>query len=156
MDTKLVPPSTEGQKRRVSGVSRRRDNADSIQSFNRSSAQAALSGKKRELKYSDFGKLFGGRLLESEIAGVVYSVDGKSVRSESRALTQTEIDRANRLARIVELSERVFGDAEKSSRWLKKPRAKLSGQTPLALIATDAGAAVVEEMLHRIDHGMFA
>ena len=41
-------------------------------------------------------------------------------------------------------------------RWLRKPKKALSGETPLAYLATEEGARVVEEMLHRIDHGLLA
>ena len=36
------------------------------------------------------------------------------------------------------------------------PKRALQGETPLAYLASEAGARVVEEMLHRIEHGMFA
>jgi putative toxin-antitoxin system antitoxin component (TIGR02293 family) len=71
-------------------------------------------------------------------------------------LTVEETDKAMRLERIAVQAERVFGDAEKAHRWLRKPKRALKGETPLAYLASEAGARVVEEMLHRIDHGMFA
>ncbi|WP_346348059.1 MbcA/ParS/Xre antitoxin family protein [Bradyrhizobium sp. 139] len=36
------------------------------------------------------------------------------------------------------------------------PRKALGGETPLAYLATEAGARVVEEMLDQIDHGIWA
>lgn len=71
-------------------------------------------------------------------------------------LTVEETDKAVRLARVDKLAAKVFGDAAKSSRWLRKPKASLGGETPLAYLATEAGARAVEEMLNRIDHGIFA
>jgi Protein of unknown function (DUF2384) len=125
--------------------------------YTRSMAEAAISGKKQKHNYLLFNKIFKGRLTPEEIATTIYAekaVDGAPLKA--MPFGSLESDRANRLARIVELSDRVFGDTEKSSRWLRKPRVKLTGQTPLELLVTDAGAAVVEEMLHRIDHGMYA
>ncbi|MCK1362658.1 antitoxin Xre/MbcA/ParS toxin-binding domain-containing protein [Bradyrhizobium sp. 199] len=76
--------------------------------------------------------------------------------SEGEPLTVEETDKAVRLARIDRLAATVFGNAVKAHRWLRKPKKALSGETPLAYLATEAGARVVEEMLHRIDHGILA
>ena len=62
-------------------------------------------------------------------------------------------EEALRLARIAELAQRVFGDAGKADRWLRKPKRELSGATPLACLSSEAGAHAVEQMLNRIDHG---
>lgn len=76
--------------------------------------------------------------------------------SDGEPLTVEETDKAVRLARVDRLAANVFGDAAKSHRWLRKPKKALGGETPLAYLATEAGARVVEEMLHRIDHGILA
>ncbi len=71
-------------------------------------------------------------------------------------LTREESDRAVRVARIAATAEQVFGDVEKSWRWLRRPMRQLGGRTPIAMLATEVGARVVEEVLARIDYGMFA
>jgi len=71
-------------------------------------------------------------------------------------LTVEETDKLLRLKRIAALAQRVFGDADKAHRWLRKPKRELKGDTPLAFLASEAAARVVEEMLHRIEHGIFA
>ena len=71
-------------------------------------------------------------------------------------LTVEETDRAVRLASVAELAERVFGDKEKAHRWLRKPKLALDRATPLAYLASEAGARMVEDMLWRIDYGFFA
>jgi putative toxin-antitoxin system antitoxin component (TIGR02293 family) len=77
-------------------------------------------------------------------------------RAADEPLTVEETDKALRLARIAVQAERVFGEPEKAHRWLRKAKRELKGETPLAYLASEAGARVVEEMLHRIEHGMFA
>ena len=77
-------------------------------------------------------------------------------QAQKELLTVEETDKALRLARIADLARRVFGDDEKAHRWLRKPKRELSGQTPLAFLASETGARTVEQMLHRIDHGVFA
>ena len=76
-------------------------------------------------------------------------------KAASARLTQDETDRAVRLARIQLDADRVFADPETASLWLRTPRPSLSGQTPLSLLRTEAGAMVVSEVLGQIDHGMF-
>jgi putative toxin-antitoxin system antitoxin component (TIGR02293 family) len=77
-------------------------------------------------------------------------------RSDDELLTVEETDKALRLKRIAILAEQVFGDPAKAYRWLRKPKRSLSGETPLAYLASENGARVVEEMLRRIEHGIFA
>jgi putative toxin-antitoxin system antitoxin component (TIGR02293 family) len=69
---------------------------------------------------------------------------------------------SNRLATLVRtleiktLADRVLGDEETAETWLHRPNAALSGQRPADLLKDELGAAVVREMLERIDHGIFA
>ena len=71
-------------------------------------------------------------------------------------LSIEETDKAVRLGRIDRLAAEVFGDPAKAHRWLRKPKRALGDETPLAYLATEAGARAVEEMLNQIDHGMRA
>ena len=71
-------------------------------------------------------------------------------------LTVEETDRAIRLARVAELAQHIFGDKAKANRWLRKPKRALGHATPLAYLASEAGARRVEDMLYRIDSGFFA
>ena len=77
-------------------------------------------------------------------------------RSEDELLTVEETDKALRLKRIATLAEQIFVDAAKAQRWMRKPKRFLAGETPLAYLASENGARVVEEMLRRIEHGIFA
>ncbi len=61
-----------------------------------------------------------------------------------------------RTVEIKTLAERVFGSPAKADDWLSRPNPSLSAQRPLDLLKDELGAAVVREMLERIDHGIFA
>jgi putative toxin-antitoxin system antitoxin component (TIGR02293 family) len=76
-------------------------------------------------------------------------------KAANEPLTVEETDKALRLERIAAQAERVFGEPDKAQRWLRKAKRELKGETPLAYLATEAGARVVEEMLFRIEHGIF-
>ena len=77
-------------------------------------------------------------------------------KAKKEPLTQEESDRAVRLARIISLAEKVFADKEKALQWLHKPKKRFQGRVPIALLITESGARLVEEMLYQIDHGIFA
>ncbi len=77
-------------------------------------------------------------------------------KAANEPLTIEETDKALRLERIAVQEERLFGDPAKAHRWLRKAKRELKGETPLAYLASDAGARTVEEMLFRIEHGIFA
>lgn len=77
-------------------------------------------------------------------------------RAAGEPLTVEESDRTVRFARIVALAESVFGERDKALRWLRKPKVRLDRRSPLDVLATDAGARVVEQALRQIEHGIFA
>jgi putative toxin-antitoxin system antitoxin component (TIGR02293 family) len=94
---------------------------------------------------------------EAEIHELVVAKRTLARRSAAKEpLTVEETDKALRLARIAALAERVFGEREKARRWLRKPKRQLADETPIAYLASESGARIVEEMLHRIDHGIAA
>ena len=94
---------------------------------------------------------------EDEIFALVVPKRTLARRKAARdLLTIEETDKALRLERIAVQAEHVFGDPEKAHRWLRKDKRELNGETPLAYLSSEAGARVVEEMLLRIEHGIFA
>ena len=77
-------------------------------------------------------------------------------RARREALSRDESDRVVRVARVVALCEAVFGDPQRGWRWLRDAKRQFQGRAPLDLLATEAGARLVEELLFRIDEGMAA
>ena len=76
--------------------------------------------------------------------------------AKHQPLSKEESDKAVRVARITAMAEQVFGEPERAWRWLRKPKQRFDRKTPLEMLATDAGARLVEEMIVQIDYGMFA
>jgi len=54
------------------------------------------------------------------------------------------------------MAEQAFGEPGRAWRWLRKPKRHFNGKTPLEMLATEAGARLVEEMVARIQDGMAA
>lgn len=61
------------------------------------------------------------------------------------------------ISRVFELAVELFeGDATAASQWLTTPNNALAGSTPLAVCETDAGAREVENLIGRLEFGVFA
>lgn len=67
-----------------------------------------------------------------------------------------ESERVARLMRVIARATDVLNDEDNARRWLNRPMKVLGGQTPLALCATEPGAREVEQVLGRLEHGIFS
>ena len=70
-------------------------------------------------------------------------------------LTLAENDSAQRLLRISELADKVFGDHDKAHHWLRNPNRALKGIAPIDLLESETGARLVEQSLYQIDYGIY-
>jgi putative toxin-antitoxin system antitoxin component (TIGR02293 family) len=77
-------------------------------------------------------------------------------KARGEPLSPEESDRALRIARIAALADDVFADVGAATQWLRRPTRALDGRAPLDLLASEAGAAIVEDLLMRIAHGIAA
>ena len=71
-------------------------------------------------------------------------------------LSPDESDKALRAARVLALAERVFANRDKALSWMRKPKKRFQGESPMQMLQTEAGARLVEQMLIQLDEGMFA
>jgi putative toxin-antitoxin system antitoxin component (TIGR02293 family) len=76
--------------------------------------------------------------------------------AKHQPLSKDESDKAVRVARITAMGEQVFGESERAWRWMRKPKRRFDGKTPIEMLATEAGARLVEEMIAQIDDGLAA
>ncbi|MGH9518812.1 MAG: type II RES/Xre toxin-antitoxin system antitoxin [Terriglobales bacterium] len=87
---------------------------------------------------------------------------GISPRTLSRRATRdlrlsaTESDRLVRLAGVVALAKSTLGTMDRASRWLQAPNRALQGDRPLDRLDTDAGVRSVEQVLRRIEFGLYS
>jgi|ERR1051326_4965506 putative toxin-antitoxin system antitoxin component (TIGR02293 family) len=87
---------------------------------------------------------------------VIHRRTFKHRKSSHQRLSKEESDRAIRSARVLALAQAALGDAEAALDWVRRPKARFEGKTPLQMMSTETGARLVEEMLVQIDEGMFA
>jgi putative toxin-antitoxin system antitoxin component (TIGR02293 family) len=79
-----------------------------------------------------------------------------SRRVKQRALLKAdESDRIARVARVAALAMEAFG-RDAGLQWLREPNAALGERIPLAMLGTDAGARQVEQIIGRVEHGVFS
>jgi putative toxin-antitoxin system antitoxin component (TIGR02293 family) len=76
-------------------------------------------------------------------------------RKKSGHLETPESERIVQFARLFWLCMEVFGTAEASREWLKTPNPGTATESPLSYSDTEFGAREVENLLGRIDEGVF-
>ncbi len=77
-------------------------------------------------------------------------------RKASGRLTSDESDKVLRFARLLGQAVQLFGGIEDARRWLKAPQRGLGGAVPLDYAQTETGAREVENLLGRIDYGVYS
>jgi putative toxin-antitoxin system antitoxin component (TIGR02293 family) len=88
----------------------------------------------------------------------VFGIPPRTVarRKEARHLNPQESDRLYRVARAVSQAVEVLGSIEKARVWLKTPNRALGREIPLDLLDTEIGARQIEEVLLRLNYGIFS
>ena len=77
-------------------------------------------------------------------------------RKATGRLSPDESDKVMRLSRLLEHAKKVFGDVDKARAWLKHPQYGLGGAVPLDYAETEIGAREVDDLLGRIDYGVYS
>jgi putative toxin-antitoxin system antitoxin component (TIGR02293 family) len=77
-------------------------------------------------------------------------------RKANGRLSPAESDKVMRFSRLLEHATDVFGDIDKARAWLKHPQYGLGGAVPLDYAETEIGAREVDNLLGRIDYGVYS
>lgn len=77
-------------------------------------------------------------------------------RAKKEPLDRDHSDRLMRYARLFWLSVAFFGGDQPTGRdWLLRPARALGGRTPLEFAETEMGAREVEDLIGRLEHGVY-
>ena len=77
-------------------------------------------------------------------------------RKASGRLEADESERLHRLSALFEKAVELFeGDHERARRWSMAPMKALGRVTPLEMAGTEVGARAVEDLIGRLEHGVF-
>ncbi|HET6492003.1 MAG TPA: antitoxin Xre/MbcA/ParS toxin-binding domain-containing protein, partial [Burkholderiales bacterium] len=77
-------------------------------------------------------------------------------KKHGKSLAQAEADRLLRVIRVIERATAAFESREKAMRWLRKPKRRLDGRSPMEVLGADAGMTEIINWLDRIDYGIAA
>ncbi len=77
-------------------------------------------------------------------------------RKRAGQLSPEESEHVLRIAQLLDVATRVFEDVESAADWLKTKNLSLGGRTPLDYAETEIGAREVENLLGRIDYGVYS
>ena len=78
-------------------------------------------------------------------------------RQSQGRLQAAESDRVLRMSIIFDMALDLFeGDTAEARKWLLSPQPGLGGEIPLEFASTEVGAREVENLIGRLEHGIFA
>jgi putative toxin-antitoxin system antitoxin component (TIGR02293 family) len=77
-------------------------------------------------------------------------------RKAAGRLTADESDKVVRFAQLLGLANKVLENEEDARRWLTSPQFGLGGAVPLNYARTEVGAREVEDLLNRIEYGVYS
>ena len=113
---------------------------------------------KRGLPMTAFDDLQGAMAVPAKTLASAANIAVRTLnrrRKEGRLQT----DESERLFRIAVLYDRaieVLGDQERARAWFKEPKKALGMKTPLQYADTEPGAREVENLLGRLEYGVFS
>jgi putative toxin-antitoxin system antitoxin component (TIGR02293 family) len=94
---------------------------------------------------------------DRELAGVL-KIPNRTLdrRLKQEVLSPDESDRLARVANILKRAREIFGSVEKAREWMNTPLSAFEGETPLRRADTSMGADQVDDVLGRIDYGIYS
>jgi putative toxin-antitoxin system antitoxin component (TIGR02293 family) len=77
-------------------------------------------------------------------------------RKRGGRLHLVESERVFRLGALFDKAMAVLGNETQARRWFKTPQKALGGKSPLEYSDTEIGSREVEDLLGRLEHGVFS
>jgi putative toxin-antitoxin system antitoxin component (TIGR02293 family) len=110
------------------------------------------------LPYASLEAMTGFLGLDLGEVGAVVGIPGRTLarRKHERTLSPVESDRLYRLAYVTHVASVTLGGVDVARRWLARENRSLGGVSPLSLLDTDIGCRQVEEVLVRVNHGIYS
>ena len=97
-----------------------------------------------------------GLIQKDEVRYVLPERTYRGRRQRNEPLSRDESDKFARFLQAVEVATETFGSTEKAHKWLRQPKRRFGGRTPISMLDTSHGAIAVEDMLTQIAHGIVA
>jgi putative toxin-antitoxin system antitoxin component (TIGR02293 family) len=87
--------------------------------------------------------------------GVSLRTVQRRTKAPTTRLNQEQSGRTWKFAEILAKATEVFGDQTEAESWLAKPAMALDERRPVDLLASPAGVEMVEQLLGRLEHGVY-
>src|SRR5438874_2075105 len=110
------------------------------------------------LRFSELQSLQNNIGMPFEQLAAKLSISRSTLQRRKAAgrLSPDESDKVMRFSRLLEHATNVFGDIDKARAWLKFPQRGLGSAVPLDYAETEIGAREVDNLLGRIDYGVYS
>jgi putative toxin-antitoxin system antitoxin component (TIGR02293 family) len=95
-----------------------------------------------------------GDVLEAALGMSTRTVQ-RLKRTPRKRLTRAQSGQVWTFAKILAKAAEVLGSREAAEQWLGRPAMALDRRRPIELLATAAGAKLVEDLLGRIEYGVY-
>lgn len=92
-----------------------------------------------------------------ELARAIH-VSLRTVQRRNESGERLDAGPSERLVRLAELyshAAAIIGDDDLARQWMQTPREAFGGQTPFELAGSELGARLVDDLLLRVEHGVF-
>jgi putative toxin-antitoxin system antitoxin component (TIGR02293 family) len=114
---------------------------------------------RRGLPYRAFERLQADMGVSSRQLSDMVAISPRTLarRKTERRLQPDESERLLRVSRIYDGAVSLFeGDEAAALGWMRAPAAALSGRKPIEFARTEVGGREVEDLIGRLEHGVFA
>ncbi|MBV8455574.1 MAG: DUF2384 domain-containing protein, partial [Acetobacteraceae bacterium] len=93
-------------------------------------------------------------LLEKAVGMSVRTLQRRREGS-TKPLSQEQSARTWKFAKILAKATEVFGSQQEAERWMERPAMALEQRRPIDLMTTPAGVEIVEDLLRRLEYGVY-
>lgn len=110
------------------------------------------------LPFNAFVRLSKNTGISSDKLRVAVGIKQRTLtrRKESKKFTSEESDRLVSVYRLLAQTFELFeGNKEAARNWFTSPNRALGGRSPLEVSATETGTREVENLIGRLEHGVF-
>ena len=94
--------------------------------------------------------------LEQAIGMSVRTIQRRKKSGAKKPLSREQSGRTWKFAEILAKATAVLGSQQEAEQWLERPAIGLEQRRPIDLLATPAGAKIVEDFLTRVEFGVYA
>ncbi|WP_261389548.1 antitoxin Xre/MbcA/ParS toxin-binding domain-containing protein [Halomonas denitrificans] len=106
------------------------------------------------LRFVESVDLLSDRAMAVKLIGMSERTLYRRIKSPEPLNTE-QSSRAWRFAEVLTRAEDVLGDAAEAERWMGTPALGLEGRKPIDLLTTQVGYELVDDLLTRLDQGVY-